>query len=434
MTGVSTLAPGSNGGNVSDPSEYVLTSYGYDAAGNRFATISPSLALTVETYDMLGDVIETQTYDSGQLVLGGSDGVWGAMGYDLLACSQSVYQNGQLYQSIQDEVIDGNQTGNSNTTTYASSQDPLNRQNKVTDPTSAYTLTTYDLQGDVLSQQSYSSSGSLFNITENVYDAAGELLRVLKGTTAGNAVPTTLYFYDTNGDGSGSQDEGRLTGTAALNAVVTLPGSVTGSTYTSTNSAIYSDDNTTWSLTTYEYDGFGRKYLTTTAIPNDQDQTGGFDGVLHAITTEQDYDPAGQPTSTESYLADDTSRLLSESTDTYSIEAPYYGIYLSSSTTDAISGGEVVGGLTTNYYYGAYGRLVETLNPDGSFTKTTYSLGGTVLATYDGTYSGEGTESPSSVTSDYVVDQTNYQYDSLSDVVLTTTSERNAGDTTSTGA
>ena len=50
------------------------------------------------------------------------------------------------------------------------------------------------------------------------------MLRVLKGTTAGNAVPTTLYFYDTNGDGSGSQDEGRLTGTAALNAVVTLPG------------------------------------------------------------------------------------------------------------------------------------------------------------------------------------------------------------------
>ena len=134
MTGVSTLAPGSNGGNVSDPSEYVLTTYGYDAAGNRFATISPSLALTVETYDMLGNVIETQTYDSGQLVLGGSDGVWGAMGYDLLACSQSVYQNGQLYQSIQDEVIDGNQTGNSNTTTYASSQDPLNRQNKVTTP------------------------------------------------------------------------------------------------------------------------------------------------------------------------------------------------------------------------------------------------------------------------------------------------------------
>ena len=87
--------------------------------------------------------------------------------------------------------------------------------------------------------------------------------------------------------------------------------------------------------------------------------------------------------------------LLSESTDTYSIEAPYYGIYLTSSTTDAISGGEVVGGFTTNYYYGAYGRLVETLNPDGSFTKTTYSLGGTVLAMYNGTYSGEGTESPS---------------------------------------
>jgi RHS repeat-associated protein len=90
--------------------------------------------------------------------------------------------------------------------------------------------------------------------------------------------------------------------------------------------------------------------------------------------------------------------------------------------------------LTTNYYYNHRGELIEESDPGGLVTKTTFDGAGraTVVYTTDGG-SGTGWSNASTVTSDNILQQVEYTYDSDGNVILTTTRQRNHDETT-TGA
>jgi len=401
-TGVSTVKPGSNGGsNAADPNNYALTTYGYDPAGRQNSTVSPLGSTTVDTFDMLGRTTQTDTYV-------------GDTNSTLVSETVNTYTNDRLSSSSQQQVNNSGSivSGGAITTTYSSAGDPLGRQNKVIDPTGAYTLTTSDLQGNMLWQESYSATDSVnpIDVKGNVYDATtGRLTQVLQGTTQGNATPVTVYRYDTDHDGTSgvdSDNEGRVMAVGTLRAIDTL-----------------SHTDTDYAWTTYGYDGFSRQNLTTTPAPGNGP---------HAITTEQYYEPGiGRPTVTESYWTVDngvTKHYVSASQNIYGgsgnvflVKTQGYQVSTTSDTTDPIN----LSHLDTSYTYGDYGRVVKTTNPDGSFTATAYSLGGTVTSTYRGCFLGAGSDP--GISGDTIVEQTAYQYDDLGDVILTANYQRHEG-------
>jgi len=413
-TGVSTLKPGSD-------STFVLTIYGYDDAGRQNVTVSPLGGSTKNVFDMLGRATDSYTYASYDFTTPSNPGL-------VIAHSENVYSNDRLFQSKQHEVIGGTETANSIVTTYTTSSDQLGRQNVVIGPTGAATVTAYDLEGNVLTQQSYAAPanwtpptdpsaslvlGNQIGYSENVYDPThGRLNSIKHGITLANAVTVTQYFFNTDAVGNTTSEQGRLT---AVDSLVASSG-------------------TAWARTSYGYDGYGRQNLTTTPAPG---------GSLHAVTTEQLYDDStGQPTITMSYWTTDggtTKHYVSESQNVYS------GIYLSDTqryqvstdtdtshtpneTTEPISGG--LPHLDTHYTYGAYGRVVKTTNPDGSFTASDFSLDGTVRSSYQGAYLGTGSDP--GIGGDMIVSQVDYQYDSTGDVILATSYQRHE-DSTATG-
>ena len=290
--------------------------------------------------------------------------------------------------------------------------DDFGRQNKavagsLSSPLGPYALTTYDRLGNVLFQESYTAAGNLIAVTENVYDATtGRLSEVKRGTTRANAETVTRYWYDTDYDGvpSDNDDTGRMTAVDALTA---------------------SDSLSTWARTLYGYDGYGRQCETVSPDPDGSTTT------LHETRTVQSYDSAGRLEHTRVYAVDGTNdgkgSLIAHSQNVYG--AAYYGLFLTEIRQYKINedGSEnTTDHLDTSYAYGDYGRLVKTTNPDGSFTKTRYSLGGTVLSTYLGSDEGSTTD-PAGTIGDTIVEETDYQYDNLGNVTLTVQRQRHDG-------
>ena len=384
VTGVAQLKPGSD-------TEFVLTTYEYDTAGRVHATISadpdgtgPASAVkTINTFDLLGRAVQTEVRKV-------SDNT-------LLARSRSVYAGDRLQQSIQDEVVAGSVGGNV-TATYG--YDELGRNYKVTDPLGGYQLSTFDLAGNVLTQQSYTADNTLFAVAVNVYDTAGRLTEVKQGTTLANAVTVTRYWYDADQNSATTgDDQGRVT------AVDTLKAS--GST-------------SAWVSTKYGYDAFGRQNVVATPDPDGA-------GSLLATRTEQLYDSAGRATFTKVWTVEAMPKLLAQS------ENVYTGVYLTEVrqyTVDADGNPcDPEDALTTHYTYGDYGRVVKVESPTGSFTKTAYSLDGTVTAEYLGTSEG----ATAALTDDTIVEQTERDFDAFGNVILTTSFQRHAGDATTQG-
>ena len=394
VTGVSELAPGSN-------DTFVLTQYGYDSAG-RVSTVvyaDPDGAAThagsvksVATYDMLSRETQTDLLDAATDTL--------------LARSRNVYDTaGRLIQSIEVEVVDGTE-GDSLTTAYE--YDYRGQVTKVTDPSDAYSTFTYNWVGATLTTSSYTAADVLLAVTVNVYNATtGRLDEVKSGTSTANAVAIERYWYDDDRDGTGD-DQGRVTATQSLGP---------GECIYQSGGYIYN-----WVRTTYDYDGFGR--LSTTTEP-DPDGVGGS----LPVRTVQQYDTAGRPTVLSTYAVDGaTETLIAKSEDVYT------GVYLTESRVYQVDpdNGNVGGYLATTYEYGDFGRVVKVTNPDGSFQKTEYSLDGTVIASYLGTDEG-ATNDPATTEDDTIVEQTDYLYDNLGNVILVTSYQRYDG-ATATGA
>jgi RHS repeat-associated protein len=103
-------------------------------------------------------------------------------------------------------------------------------------------------------------------------------------------------------------------------------------------------------------------------------------------------------------------------------------------SVDPSSGSVSTSALTTNSYYNHRGQMIEESDPGGLVTKKSYDGAGRVTVAYTTDGAGGTTWSTAgSVSSDNVLQQVEYTYDADSNVILTTTRERNH-DETATGS
>jgi YD repeat-containing protein len=166
-------------GNSSAPNR--VTNYTYDWQDELQAT-NNGITLTYNALDNLGETTSTQIYNaSGASVTQSPDGstiyVHNSGGLEA-ETDYSIDGRGQVYQSIQDGVLNGYNTGNQLITNYY-----------------------HDGRGDVIETDSPSGL-----VTGDVYDGAGRLILTSTGGGTGNGggpqdpVSYTQTYYDGNGN------------------------------------------------------------------------------------------------------------------------------------------------------------------------------------------------------------------------------------------
>lgn len=316
-----------------------VTSYTYDAAGNRTSTTNPDGTTTTSTYDGAGNMLTS------------TDALEQTTGYSYNAFGQVTGitdpQGGTTTYAYD---VKGNMTSLSDatgaTTTYA--YDAKGNTTKVTNAAGQATTFTYDAKGNLASitdpagastSYTYDAAGNVISITDTkgavtqfFYDNRNQLIKTID--PQGNA---TLYSYDANGN--------KLSETDAN-------GNTTTFEYNSRNQLIKTRD-ALGSVTTYAYGG--------STCPS----CGGGADKLTAIT-----DANGNITS---YLYDQLGRSVKEAdplgnSTAYAYDARNNPV----SKTDA-------NGDTINFSYDANGRLLKKSYPDGTEETFIYDAKGNLV-------------------------------------------------------
>ena len=284
-------------------------------------------------------------------------------------------------------------------TTYGYDTD--GRQNRVELPTGTIDRTVSDGQGRKLSMwvgtddtpssgawspSNNTSPSNMVEVASNVYDGGsvgdGNLTAMIQYPGGSAANRETDYFYDWRD---------RL--------VATKQGVQTSEDSTTHRPIIYYTlDNLGEVTQTQQFDGDGVTISYSGGVPVAPSSS------LLRAQTDYSYDDQGRVYQTQQFSVNPSSGSVS----TYA--------------------------LTTNYYYNHRGELIEESDPGGLVTKKVYDGADRVTVAYttDGG-SGTGWSNASTVSSDNVLQQVEYSYDSDGNVILRTTRQRDHNETT-TGA
>ena len=322
----------------SDPQGGV-TSYMYDASGNRTATTLPDGSTTRSSYDAKGNVAST------------TDALNQTTTYS--------YNNFGQVTSIRD--AQGEITG------YG--YDASGNLTSTTDPAGATTQYQYDSRGKVTKVTNAAGQATSFT-----YDAGGNLASVTDPTGA-----TTSYGYDASGN---------------LTAQTDASGATTGFAYNAKNQVVKVTDPQ-GNVTVYSYDANGNKASQTDANGNSTTYRYNFKGDLVSArdtlgnVTTYAYGSTGCPScgggtdkltsisdangNSTSYQYDNLGRLLSE-TDPLGNVTNY--AYDPSGNLVAKTDGN---GATTRYAYDSLGRLLKKTYPDATTTTFSYDAKGRVM-------------------------------------------------------
>jgi RHS repeat-associated protein len=189
--------------------------------------------------------------------------------------------------------------------------------------------------------------------------------------------------------------------------------------------------------TDYFYDWRDRLVATKSGVQASEDSTTHrpimYDTLdnLGEITETQQFDGDGVSISTSSGVPVAPSSSLLRAETNYSFDDQGRVYEVQQYDVNPSSGSVSTYALTTNYYYNHRGELIEESDPGGIVTKRTFDGAGrpTVVYTSDGG-SGTGWSNASTLTSDNVLQQVEYSYDSDGNVILTTTRQRDHDETT----
>ncbi len=432
---------------ISDPAARTVT-FTYDSSGNLASVTDPTGAITTFTYDanhlMLTksdplDLTLTNTYDTSGRVIKQVDPMgrvttWAYSGDDLsiLGGTTTIDDpsgNVEVQKYLAGNIVSDTQGyGTSLAQTTTASYDPFTLEpTSITDPAGHTTTSTYDRNGNLLSQ-----TDPLGRITTYTYNAFNEL------TSSTDPIgQTTTYTYDANGnllsEAGPANTLGQRQVTSYAYANLTSPGQVTSVTdpmgnittmaydaygdMTSSTNALGNTTKYTYNnigerlsvtsagggITTYAYDQDGRQIAITNPLGDKSSSTYDADGNLISSTD------ANGNTTTYTYDADnETTSQTSANGSTITYHYDKNGNQ--TSVTDA-------NGNTTTYTYNALNQKVSQTTPGGETTTYTYDANGNLISqkspngfTTSNTYNSDA-ELTSTSSSDPLVAPVSYTYD-----------------------
>lgn len=256
----------------------------------------------------------------------------------------------------------------------------------------------------------YRTTDPMENITETAYDTQGRVKEQSQGTSSGMTVVSKTY-YDLNYDRSGTDFRPYVTRADRIKPIGTLAGN--SNDYTTIEFTVSEAQSGTTSWTKPEVGPWTKEVM---------DEQG-------RVVTSELYDHSG------STLGD----LLAKTENFYDDEenGPYEDILENGSTPTGlllatrmyeVSSGSAGSYLETLYTYDFAGRQVKVERSGGGFTKTEFDERGRVARTVFASYEGTGMSSQYSIGSDGFVDftgddiltQTEFTYDDVDNVTLTT--------------
>ncbi|WP_146561198.1 RHS repeat domain-containing protein [Posidoniimonas corsicana] len=403
-------ATGTMASTTQDPSGLdLLTAYEADGMGRPTKTIGPA-------HDVDGDTVQTLQQT---VYLDDQHEVWAAAGYRVGAAAPYDYYtvgpvsitrkdaSGRVTDEIQAALFSGGSPVNEVAGQLASGMSFPQTQwcrwtrheygdngrlectdvyHNIPDSGPGSVGTNYDrteFNYDAMGRQDYVKTPG-GTITRTVYDPRGLVLESWVGTndTGGgsdNMRKVAVNTYDTDAYGSGSSSlDGLLTKTTQ--PVDDTPG----------------NDR----VVEYVYDWRDRQ---TTTVTTDGAST------FYAVAT---LDNLGRATTTQQKRS---TTLIAQSETSYDDRGRVY-----QTKRYAVSGAGVAGAaLTDNTWYDEEGNVLKSA-PAGSdaFTKTSYDAVGRATASYTAYYSGTGTETPQSVATDVVIEQSETTYDDASSVTI----------------
>jgi len=360
-----------------DPSTYnLVTTFGYDSAGNQVTVTNPLEQRTVTTYDELNRVQKvTQNYVNG--------------GYNAAAPDEDVYT---LYHYDSADRQDAAGRIGLYTATYGF--DALGRQTTVTDPMTHTITSTYDVQGRLVATTDANGHTTTYG-----FDALGRTVAVTDALTQ-----TTYYVFDGLGRRTSITDAAgiathyqydRLGRLLAVTENYSLTGPVDEQTNVRTD---YGYDplgnrlavvNARGYTTTYEYDALSR--LIAETDPEDHTWEYGYDSLGRQVVvtdpltvTTRTYDDLGRlrqveygdsVSATYSYNALGSRTAMTDATGVTAYLSDDLGrVLLVTHTVDAT----VV--YTVGYGYDGRGLRTLLVYPDGTRVTSTYDLAGRLVA------------------------------------------------------
>jgi len=317
-----------------------VTSYAYDANGNRTSTTNPDATTTSATYDNRGNMLTSTdalglttsyAYNNFGQVMSITDPQGGTTAYAYDAKGNMI--------SLTDPA--------GATTSYA--YDAKGNVTKVTDPAGQATSFAYDAQGNLATvtdasgattSYAYDAAGNVVSITDPkggvtrfAYDVRNRLAKTIDPQSN-----VTLYTYDANGN--------KLSETDAN-------GNVTRFEYNSRNQLIKTID-ALGNITTYSYGG--------SSCPS----CGGGSGEKLTSLTDANSNITG-------YEYDQLGRLVKETDPKGNVTSYAYDARNNlASKTDA-------NGATITYSYDANNRLLKKTYPDNTEEAYTYNVKGNIL-------------------------------------------------------
>jgi large repetitive protein len=493
---------------TTDPAGQV-TGYTYDSYGHIKTRTDPNGAVHDHTYDADGrqltetidnftgtgpapatpaaQLLDSKTYDGDGRLKTDTNAVG-------ITTTYYYYDNGLLYQAIE--------TGSDGTTTFVDISDSYDAAGNLTAKvtrngtlTTAYTVdaadritqTTIDPAGlDKVTKLTLNASGQVLTFNETdaagdtpiqrayTYDAAGdELTQAVSGSSSGTL--TTTWAYDTRGVQETMTDpghsltsyvtdaDGQTTETIAPAITVTAAGGATSnvSPTTLTGFDTYGDmaesEDADGNITSYGYDGDGRKTGETLPAYTPPDGTGTVTpteawtytpaGQVHTATVQQGtaaspqasittyaYDQLGDqvqqvnpPISEQGTMTQGTSTAIYNlAGQALSTTDPYGSVAYQSydaldrpwvSSEDTYLSPTATGEVGTTDAYGTAGQLASATTLGGVVTSYTYYADGELASKADTT-----------------TDTTRYAYDLLGDAVKTTLPDQSADTATFDGA
>jgi RHS repeat-associated protein len=292
-------------------------------------------------------------------------------------------------------------TVNTNYYTTLYGYDVDGRQDRVQSPTGTITRTVYDGQGRVVSSW-VGTNDTPLNGTWSPNNNTG----------SANMIAVNANVYDGGGVGDGNLTQVTVSpGGSAANRVTQQYFDWRDRLVATKDGVQASEDTTTHRPITY------------TTFDN-----------LDEVTKVQEFDGDGVTISTSNGVpqAPSASLLRAQTTSSFDEQGRVYQTQVYS--VDPSSGSVSTNALTTNDWYNHRGELIAESDPGGVVTKKQYDGAGRVTVTYttDGA-GGSSWTAAGSVSGDDVLQQVEPTYDSDSNVILTTTRQRNH-DETATGA
>jgi RHS repeat-associated protein len=383
-----------------------VTSYTYDAAGNRLSTALPDGTTTTSTYDAAGNMTSTTdalgqttsyTYNAFGQVLTIKDPQGGVTSYTYDAAGNMTAMTDPAGATTQYQYdARGNVTKVTNPLGQATTfvYDAAGNLASTTDPAGATTSFAYDAAGNMTSQTDANGA-----VTRFEYDARNRLVKAID--PAGNV---TTYTYDVNGNRTSQTDANGNVTRYEYNArgqvvkVVDALGNATIYTYGGSGCAscgggtdkLTSLTDANGNSTSYHYDTLGRLLSETDALGNTTSYAYDSKGNLSArtdangATIKYTYDGLGRllkktypDTTEESYTYDAKGSILTATNRNVSYTFTYDAAGKIKSVAD--STGKVI-----SYEYDALGNKTKMISPEGKSISYTYDTANRLTAILNG--------------------------------------------------